>query len=411
MSEPVPGQEDFDQQGRTFRLEVLRALPNGFVDTAYGTFVVFLAVNVFDLPDNQKAGMVAAASVGLLLSLFVVQLARRLGKPVNFLAAALWTAAACGFSVAALSEGNATLYATGCCMALTCMGMGSPLIAQIYRKHYPNEKRGSLFSVTALVRAASAGTAAWLVGDWLVGRNNSFSPLFWGYACACLIMAGCVLLMAPVVLSRSNRIRWFEAFRHVGEDRAFLKLLVVWMMFGFGNLAALALFVEFITNVKYGYGFDAERVGLITSTIPMAVFIVCVVPWGFFFDRLPFYTVRVIVNLFFLSGILTYYLGGSFLTLCIGIGLHGIARSGGNILWTLWVTRFADGDRVVEYMSVHSFLTGIRGIIAPFFAYYVASSFSPLWVCSLSGTLIVLSGLAIVPEIRQEWTEWKKKPA
>lgn len=402
MSTPVPGQEDFDQQGRTFRLEVLRAVPAGFIDTAATTFAIFFAIQVFDMHWAVKAAMLSAGSMGLLCSLFIVQIARRLGRPVNTLAAFIWLLSFIGFAMAAMAGDDAKLYFAGCFIAFTFLGMSSPLTSQIYRKHYSSHSRGRLFSKTAMMRASAAGLIAWLVGIWLNSRGNDFSALFWGYAVACLVMAGCVLFMAPVVLRKTVRLQWFDAFRHVSDDAPFRKLLIVWMVFGMGNLISFALFVEYISNPVYGYGYEAKNVGIITGTVPMAAFIVFVVPWGTIFDRLPFYSVRALVNVFFILGILIYFLGNGFMALCIGIGFHGVARAGGNILWTLWVTKFADSDKVVEYMSVHTFLTGARGVIAPFLAFMLATYASPTWVACISASLVFLSTLALVPEILEE---------
>jgi MFS family permease len=402
MSSPVPGQEDFNQQERTFRFEVLRALPAGFIDTAATSFVIFFAIQVFDMHWAVKAAMLAASSVGQLCSLFIVQIARRLACPVNTLAAWIWLFSFSGFAVASMAGNHAIPYFAGCVIAFICLGMSAPLTAQIYRKHYASDKRGRLFSITSLIRAGAAAGISWLIGSWLKSHGNHFSPLFWGYAVACLMMVGCVRLMAPVVLLQTVRLKWFDAFRHVSEDAPFRKLLIVWMVFGFGNLISLALFVEFITNPLYGYNYGPKNVGFITGTVPMVAFIVFVVPWGTVFDRLPFYTVRALVNVFFIFGILIYYLGSGFMALCIGIALHGIARSGGEIIWTLWVTKFANSDKVVEYMSVHTFLTGVRGVIAPFIAFMVAAYASPMWVAWISAGLIFLSTLTIFPEIIEE---------
>jgi MFS family permease len=402
MKKTVSGQKDFDQQERTFRIEVLRAFPAGFIDTAATSFVIFFAIQVFEMHWAIKAAMLAASSVGQLCSLFIVQLARRFGRPVNILAACIWLISFIGFAVASVSGNHAIIYFVGCVIAFISLGMSAPLTAQIYRMHYASDKRGRLFSITSLIRAGVAGAISWFIGSWLKSRGNDFSPLFWGYAAACLMMAGCVLLMAPVVLRQTLRLKWFDAFRHVSEDAPFRKLLMVWMVFGFGNLVSLALFVEYITHPLYGYHYGPKNVGLITGTVPMLAFIVFVVPWGMVFDRLPFYTVRALVNVFFIVGILIYYLGSGFMALCVGIALHGIARSGGEIIWTLWVTKFANSDKVVEYMSVHTFLTGIRGVIAPFIAFMVAAYASPSWVAWISAGLIFISTLTIFPEILEE---------
>ena len=143
----------------------------------------------------------------------------------------------------------------------------------------------------------------------------------------------------------------------------------------------------------------------------MIAFIACVVPWGSIFDRMPFYRVRTLVNLFFLAGMLVYYLGGSFTALCIGIALHGIARSGGNILWTLWTTRFAPADRVMEYQSVHSFLTGLRGVVAPLIAFTLAETLGLTPVALLAAALIIAGTLVIGPEIVAEFRKPRPEPS
>ena len=397
---PESAAEDYSQQSRTFRLELTRSLPQGFIETAFSTFAVFIAIRYFDLPAWMKGSIIASGSAGLLLSLFIVQFIRRHGYSVNKVAAILWSISSVGFIVAAFSHSSPNAFFISICLAYLTLASASPLMAQIYRKHYSNEKRGHLFSLAALSRACVAALTGWLGGLWLEAQG--FSPLFFAYAFGCILMAICVAAMAPVHLRKSNRIQWFDAFSHVKENAPFRKLLIVWMLLGGGNLIGWSLFVEYIGNPQYGFGFEADKVGLITSTIPMLAFIVCVVPWGSIFDRMPFYRVRATVNLFFLAGILVYYLGGSMAGLCIGIALHGIARAGGNIIWSLWTTRFAPADKVLEYQSVHSFLTGVRGVLAPLIAFTAANYLGPAWVAWASAILIIIATLITWPELRAE---------
>ena len=392
--------EDYSQQSRTFRLEVTRAIPMGFVETAFGTFAIFIAIRVFDLPIWMKASIISSGSAGLLLSLFIVQFVRRHGYSVNNTVAALWSVTTIGFILAAMARTNGALFFAGTSLAYLTLASSSPLMAQIYRKHFSNEKRGHLFSLAALARACAGALSGWLGGLWI--ESHGFPPLYSAYAVGTFLMVICVRLMAPVYLRKSNRIRWFDAFGHVRENAPFRKLLFVWMLLGLGNLIGWSLFVEYISNPGYGYGFEADKVGLITSTIPMLAFIVCVVPWGSIFDRMPFYRVRATVNLFFLAGILVYYLGGGMAGLCVGIAIHGIARAGGNIIWSLWTTRFAPADKVIEFQSVHSFLTGVRGVLAPLIAFTAAHYLSPGWVAWASAVLILLATLITFPELKAE---------
>ena len=65
---------------RTFGLDLARSLPQGIVDTAVTTFAVFLAERVFRAPDPVKVMLVAAPSLGLLLSMFALQVQESLTK-------------------------------------------------------------------------------------------------------------------------------------------------------------------------------------------------------------------------------------------------------------------------------------------------------------------------------------------
>ena len=393
---------DIGQQRRTFLLEVLRSVPQGFIETSGTTFAMYVAIRVFDVPVGMKMMIAAAGSLGLLLSLFTVQIVRRLGCSVNVASVVVWSGAGVGFATAALSGDSAQVYVVGVCVAAMLLMVGMPLMSQIYRKHYPNKVRGKLFSIASMVKAVVGGAAGLGIGVWLTEGGSDFHGLFWFYSGCCLLMAVCVLLMAQVKLRRTQALQLFDAFSHVSGDAAFRKLLISWMMLGLGNLLCFALFVEFITNSDYGFALDAKRVGVITSTIPMLAVIVCVVPWGMVFDRLPFYRVRVMVNGFFLIGMLIYYLGGSYFTLCLGMIFHGIGRSGGNVLWSLWVTRFSNEENVGEYMSVHTCFTGLRGTLAPVIAFSVAGMMGPATVALAGAALVIISSLILIPEMRAE---------
>ena len=391
-----------DQQKRTFLLEMLRSVPQGFIETAGTTFAMYVAIRVFDVPVGMKMLIAAAGSLGLLLSLFTVQIVRRLGCSVNAASVVVWAGAAGGFATAALSGDSALIYVIGVSAAAMLLMLGMPLMSQIYRKHYPDKVRGKLFSISNMIKALVGGAAGLGLGLWLTESGTDFHKLFWFYAGCCILMAVCVLLMAQVRLRRTQALKLFDAFHHVSSDAPFRKLLISWMMLGLGNLLCFALFVEFITNPDYGFTLDAKRVGFITSTIPMLAVIICVIPWGMVFDRLPFYRVRVMVNFFFLIGMLIYYLGNSYFTLCLGMVFHGIGRSGGNVLWSLWVTRFANEDNVGEYMSVHTSLTGLRGTLAPVIAFSVAGIMGPSTVALAGAALILISSLMLIPEMRAE---------
>jgi MFS family permease len=135
----------------------------------------------------------------------------------------------------------------------------------------------------------------------------------------------------------------------------------------------------------------------------MLAFIVSVFVWGMVYDKMDFYRLRVLVNLFFFAGVLVFFFAPSYLWLCVGMALHGMGKAGGNILWSLWTTKFALADHVGEYMSVHTFFTGFRGIISAFVAFPLILLVGPHVIGVIGAGLILLSSLWLLPELKQNW--------
>lgn len=367
---------------------------------------MFLAERVFGAAMGVKVLLVAAPSVGMLASLFIVQWLRRSGHSVNAAGALISLAAGAGFLVAALARASGVWFAGGLGVAMFFLSLGAPLLAQIYRDHYPDKTRGRLFSISGTVRALASAGFGVAAGAALDNSLTLWPWLLATYALGCAAMAILTLAMAPVALDRTTRVRLFDSFRHVRADARFRRLLVVWMFLGLGNLLGVALFVEFVANPDYGFGYDAARVGWLTTTLPMLAFIACSFGWGVLFDRANFYVVRLVINLIFILATALYYFGGSYPLLCAGMAIHGVARAGGNVAWSLWVTKFAPAERVTEYMSVHTFLTGIRGVLAPVISFWMAAALGAPAMATLGIALVVIGSLIVAPDMRSP-----RKPA
>ena len=85
------------------------------------------------------------------------------------------------------------------------------------------------------------------------------------------------------------------------------------------------------------------------------------------------------------------------------MALHGMGKAGGNVIWSLWVTKFAPAESVGEYMSVHTCLTGVRGIATAFIAFPLILWIGPFGVGMIGAGLILLSSLWLMPEVIQNW--------
>ena len=69
------------------------------------------------------------------------------------------------------------------------------------------------------------------------------------------------------------------------------------------------------------------------------------------------------------------------------------------------MSKFADAEHVSEYMRVHTFLTGIRGVLAPVIAFSLIGGVGPgvvQWIAIASALLVFLSSAMLLPELRAE---------
>lgn len=364
---------------------------------------MFVAVAFLQINDFSKSTIIGGPSAGLLLGFFIVAVVRRSGISVNIAAGGAWILAAGGYATVALFPQNKFLFVIGVVLALLAHALASPMESQIYKRHYPDRIRGRLFSIVGMVRSTAAAGFGYLAGLWLLRQGVNYAPLFWLFSLCSVLSAGFTLGMKPVYLRKTQKLSLFQAFTYLRDDRRFRKLINSWMVLGMGNLLCIALFVEYITNPIYGFGYQAGNVSFITTTLPMVVFIISVFGWGIIYDRMEFYRLRLMVNVFFLLGILVYFFSPNFTGLCIGMALHGIGKAGGNILWSLWTTKFAPSDKVSEYMSIHTLFTGVRGGVSAYAAFAIAQSFGPTTVAVIGACCIIIASLMLLPEVKENW--------
>jgi predicted MFS family arabinose efflux permease len=171
---------------------------------------------------------------------------------------------------------------------------------------------------------------------------------------------------------------------------------------GFGNLMLLPLRVEYLARPIYGIDADAAQITMLTVTVPSIVRLVCMPLFGNLFDRMSFFAARIMVNLLFALYVAAFFSGSSDLGLLLGAVAFGVGSAGGDLMWTLWVTKFAPPGRVADYMGLHTFFTGIRAVAAPLLGFLVIERFDLETVAWIAAGLIVVSSMVLLPEARLE---------
>lgn len=384
----------------TYRYERYRAVTAGILETAGGTFLLLIAVRYFNADSATKAVIAAGGALGLLLTPVTVSVAGSLRIPAGRAAAWIaWFGAAC-YLLAALVPALPIFVA--CSVgALTASLALVPLLTHMYQENYPDGERGARFSRTTMIRIAAAGAFSWAGGWFLSGHLERFPAVLLAFAAA-LALSGWWLGKIPTGrLTAEGGASPLRAFRYIREDRVFRTTLASWMLMGIANLMMWPLRVEYLANPKYGLAMSAGMVALLTGVIPNVTRFAMSAVWGALFDRMNFFTLRGAINLGFAFGILTFFTGDTLPWLVAAAAIFGVASAGGDIAWSLWVTKIAPPRRVADYMAVHTFLNGVRSAIAPFLAFSFVEGLPIAWLGWICAGLIVLATVMLIPDMRR----------
>lgn len=383
----------------TYRYDRLRAGALGIIETAQQTFLLLIAVRVLSADPTSKALIASGQSIGLLLSLLVVWLVTaRCWKPAHT-AAQLAGVGAFSFLMMTVFA-SLPVYVFGSVVAMASLTMAVPLMTQIYQDNYPAAERGKLFSRAVMIRViGAAGFSA--LGGWLLSQQIEwYRLLLLSFGGAAAMVAFCLSRMPSTPLQSDGKTSPFRALRYVRDDYLFRWALMCWMLVGFASLMMFPLRVEYLANPRYGVSLSSEMIALYTGVIPNLARLMLSPVWGRIFDRMNFFALRVVLNIGFALGILTFFTSDNTLGFILGALIFGVSQAGGEVAWNLWVTKVAPPQRVADYMSVHTFFTGLRGVVAPLVGFHLLATFPVRALGWVNASLILLASLFLLREVK-----------
>lgn len=395
---------DANRTALTYRYERWRALASGILEAAGGTFLLLIAVRWFHAGDVAKALVAGGGSFGLMLGPWLVAQVETAGWPVAKAASRVALLGAGGFLIMAIFP-VLPVFVIGSVLAMAMSSAAVPLMTQIYQENYPERERGKLFSRTFMIRIATAAAFSELAGRALSAHMEWYRGLLLVFALAFGLAAFCLNRLPSKALTASGGTHPFRALRFVRDDALFRRTLVMWMIMGFANLMVGPLRVEYLANPKHGLTWNGQllttaQIALLVGVIPNLARLVMSPVWGWLFDRMNFFVLRIVLNAGFALGMLSFFGGDHFVWLIIGAIIYGISNAGGDVAWSLWVTKFAPPERVADYMSVHVCFTGLRGVIAPLVAFQLIAHWSVSAISWLGAGMIFVATLILIPEIK-----------
>jgi MFS family permease len=335
----------------------------------------------------------------MLLSPLVVFAAARMQWRGSRLGAAMMALGGFGFLAAALLP-YLPVFIIGSLLGLVCGASAIPLFTQMYQENYPHWERGKLFSRTISIRILSVIVSSYLGGLFLQHYLQLYQIMMLVFAGALFASAYCLSRCPSQPLKAEGHHQTFKGLHYLRDDPLFRLTLMSWMLMGVANLMMVQMRVVFLADERFGESHDATTIAFVTGVIPNAARLLLSTVWGKLFDRMNFFAMRIVLNIGFAIGGLVFFTGRDMTGLILGALVFGVANAGGDIAWSLWVTKLAPSDRVAEYMSVHTFFTGVRGTLAPHMAFFFVNTYSFQALSYTCAALIIFASMMLVPEMR-----------
>lgn len=378
-----------DRVRHDFRLDLLSAILFG---TFNGSVISYLYVvgRTIGVSPFGISILVAMPAVGSILAL-PVSLAIRGpgGRRFMFLAWSLGR----GLMILTVLSSAPWLYLILAGIYQISSSIASPFYAAIMERIYPREFRGQLMSLVRVGSGTATTLTSLLVATLLGGLHVRFGIIF----CATGILALCSLALFSRVTPAESKPRprrsLRESFVILKRNPRFAEYQLAVFFMGFGNIVAGTLYpLVLVDKLHGGYGV-AGVLTVCTSLGYMVSFFL----WGRVVDRKgPLFTM-LITGLTACGGPIVMLLAPDPLWLIPAALLAGINAAGFELGVYSAVIHYAAGtpQEVPQYMAMHSYFSGVRGITAPFLAttilaltnYYLAIGAALLFCVAGTGLL------------------------
>ena len=312
--------------------------------------------------------------------------------------------------------------------------MTMPARVTVYRHNYPQSLRGRIVSRNRQLQLLTTTLLALMLSEsleWCLGEGALFRLLGESPVDVVPMIRFLVPLMASVGILGSSIFRAIpeaeapggsqdngapvartsivETFRHFGrvwkQDARFRRYEIYFCIFGFANIMSIPL-VQ-IHSID-ALGADYRDMALINVVLVQGAVALTMPFWGKMLDRHSPLKLRGVLNLFIAAEYLGLMLAPTIGWVFLGRILRGVAVSGGSLVWMLGSLHFADRrEDVPIYLGIHSCLTGMRWLAAPFLGVFLKSHFGddarPVFL--LSSIVIVVTAVLMLRDARREARE------
>lgn len=381
---------------RTFLFDSCRCFCAGLIEAGFNAFALLIAIRVFHASKLTKSMLTSAWFIGYFIAPFTQILASRSSK----------------FRTTDLCKYYMIAVAISTCMAIVSntfygflffimLGMiffkqPAPLMSDVYGQNYSSKERGGRLSLVLMILPISTLLFSPIGGKLMDISLQNYRWILLIVVIAAICSAISFSNIPSRVLPEKTNKSIFANFKIVITDKLFGTMIIWWTFSSIANQMTKPLRTEYLVNPSYGINASNFFETLACITIPFGCRILSSCAWGSLFDRTKIINVKVIVNCFMMLGLLLFFNSHSHGIISFASMLIGIAYSGNEVIWCLWVTKIAPKDQFSAYMSVNVAIAGLRGFLSPFIGYSLSHYFTLNQISILASLLILTSTLGLI---------------
>lgn len=280
----------------------------------------------------------------------------------------------------------------------------------IFRMNYPPTIRSFALSVPMAFQMLGISAYALICGRLFDISENWVVPTFilaavlgiigaWKFRPVRAIQAPAVDPKLQPEPKPSSGLGIIEQLGALRKNPGFFRFQLAYMFFGSGFVAIMAV-LPFYLKAE----FDASHSEATTAinTIPSIAIALTLPLWGRLLDRHNPVVMRTVINgiwsltpllLFFATSIKGVYLAQL---------IQGLVWSGSILIWWLGVNYYARAHEVADLMSLHQTLTGLRGIVTPFFGKWIGDVYGYKESMLFWFALMLIGFFIMLDEVRRE---------
>ncbi|MBL7995454.1 MFS transporter [bacterium] len=360
----------------TFKFDLRNGISKGFVLAGSASVAGVILKKTFSSSDFEVALLHSSVSLGLLFSIFLASHSEKPNKMdyvyyPDMIARWLFILTALVSVLLPFS----IVFTLGLCAAFAFNSVNTPVVTSIYRSNYPDHSRGKIMGVVRTFFNLAFVAASYLFGLMLDLDGHNYIYVYpiigivgiWGAT-----QFRKIRIVQPADISTSAPQHPLIQLRRVlKNDKPFAYFMWYWAIFGFAALMVDPVKTIFVTDPKHGINATYEEAILAVTVIPQAVMLLTFAFWGKQIDKYGVIKIRFILNILPTINLLLFYFATDLKLIYIASVLQGVSMSGAQLSWQLCVMEFAPKNQVGIYMGIHTMLTGVRGIIAPFVGAYL----------------------------------------